>query len=75
MNKAMLNLALAVTLLCGASAAPAWANEPPKSPSAGELFAVISSLDGAVFDAFNSCSSPEQLRQSPTGSRNTRSTT
>ena len=61
MSKLILLLSIGVTLLGGTSVTLASSEQPTKDQSADELFAVISALDGAVFDAFNNCSSPEQL--------------
>jgi hypothetical protein len=53
---------IAVTTL-GTSAASASNDEPTTKRAADPLFDTISALDTAVFDAFNSCSSPEQLQK------------
>lgn len=45
------------------SAIPASNDAPAAKPTAEPLFDTISSLDTAVFDAFNGCSSPEQLQK------------
>lgn len=47
--------------LATASAAPS--SSPAAEPAADDLHATISTLDEAVFDAFNRCSAPEQLRK------------
>jgi len=53
---------IAVTAL-GASAAPAAGDRSTTQPATDPLFETISALDAAVFDAFNHCSSPEQLQK------------
>ena len=53
---------IAVTAL-GASAAPAAGDRSTTQPATDPLFETISGLDTAVFDAFNNCSSPEQLQR------------
>jgi uncharacterized protein DUF4440 len=51
-------------LVLAASGSGACAGEPPvDTPRAGPLFTVISALDTGVFDAFNHCSSPQQLQK------------
>ena len=47
----------------GTSAASASNDEPTTHRAADPLFDTISALDTAVFDAFNSCSSPGQLQK------------
>lgn len=47
----------------GTSVATASNDEPTTKPAADPLFDTISALDTAVFDAFNSCSSPAQLQK------------
>jgi len=47
----------------GTSAASASSDEPTTHRAADPLFDTISALDTAVFDAFNSCSSPGQLQK------------
>ena len=61
MSKLILLLSIGVAFLAGTSVTLASAEQQAKEQSTDELFAVISSLDGAVFDAFNNCSSPKQL--------------
>jgi hypothetical protein len=56
----LLSASIAVTAL-GASAAPAPGDHPNTQQTTDPLFETISALDTAVFDAFNHCSSPEQL--------------
>ena len=63
MSKLIFLFVLCVVLLTGTSVTLASAEQQAKEQSADKLFAVISSLDGAVFDAFNNCSSPEQLEK------------
>jgi len=63
MNKLILLLSIGVAFLCGTSVTLALAEQSAMDQSADELFAIISSLDGAAFDAFNNCSSPEQLEK------------
>jgi hypothetical protein len=53
---------ISVTAL-GASAVPAAGDRPITHQAADPLFETISALDTAVFDAFNKCSSPEQLQK------------
>ena len=53
---------ISVTAL-GASAVPASSDRPVTKQAADPLFETISALDTAVFDAFNKCSSPEQLQK------------
>ena len=47
--------------LCLAMTAPALAT-PADAPREEALEATIAALDGAVFDAFNHCGDPAQLR-------------
>jgi hypothetical protein len=47
----------------GASAAPASGDRSTTQKATDPLFETISALDSAVFDAFNNCSSPEQLQK------------
>lgn len=54
-------LAVGASLLGASTTTIASPDQTPADTPPDELFAVISSLDGAVFDAFNKCSSPEQL--------------
>ena len=61
MKQLLLLFNIGVALLTGTSVSLASVEQQANEQSADELFAVISSLDGAVFDAFNNCSSPEQL--------------
>ena len=63
MSKLIFLFSVCVAFLTGTSVTLASAGQQAKEQSADELFAVISSLDGAVFDAFNNCSSPEQLKK------------
>ncbi|HWU71682.1 MAG TPA: nuclear transport factor 2 family protein [Pseudoxanthomonas sp.] len=51
-----------LAVLCLACAAPAFAAPADVSKDAS-LEATITALDGAVFDAFNHCSDPTQLRR------------
>ena len=53
---------IAVTAL-GASAALASGDRSATQQATDPLFETISALDTAVFDAFNNCSSPEQLQK------------
>jgi len=65
MNKRVASmLVLSLLMLPGFSAAIAASTQPlPPTPApADPLFDRISALDTAVFDAFNHCSSPEQLQ-------------
>jgi hypothetical protein len=50
----------------GTPTAYASSNEPTKEQASDSLFNIISALDTAVFDAFNNCSSPEQLQKHAT---------
>ena len=62
---------VAATLLAGLSGCASFPlPDTPSSPASAEarkpsdpLFATVSALDAAVFDAFNKCSAPEQLRK------------
>lgn len=54
--------ALMTGMALGASAA-APSDEPSTPPAADPLFETVSALDSALFDAFNHCSSPEQLKK------------
>ena len=47
----------------GATATSASGSRPTPRQAADPLFETISALDTAVFDAFNHCSSPEQLQK------------
>ena len=53
---------IAVTSL-GASGAPASGDRSATQHTTDPLFETISALDADVFDAFNNCSSPEQLQK------------
>ena len=55
--------ALIVATAFGASATSASSDQPTTKQAADPLFDTISALDTAVFDAFNHCSSPEQLQK------------
>lgn len=64
MNKfAVLMIAIPVLALPGSPAASAAGMQATPPISADALFDTISALDGAVFDAFNHCSSPAQLQK------------
>ncbi|OGT56120.1 MAG: DUF4440 domain-containing protein [Gammaproteobacteria bacterium RIFCSPHIGHO2_12_FULL_63_22] len=63
MSNLISRLSIGLALLCSTSLTLASVEQPAKDPSTDELFAVISSLDSAVFDAFNNCSAPEQLEK------------
>ena len=52
-----------IAVTTSGSAASASNDEPATKRAAEPLFDKISALDTAVFDAFNSCSSPAQLRK------------
>ena len=54
--------ALMAVMATGASAAPSSAGSITQE-IADPLFETVAALDGAVFDAFNNCSSPEQLQK------------
>ena len=56
-------IALIAAMALEAPAAPASNDEPTTKQAADSLFDTISALDTAVFDAFNSCSSPGQLQK------------
>ena len=58
----MIAALISVTALA-ASAVPASRDRPITKQAADPLFETISALDTAVFDAFNKCSSPEQLQK------------
>lgn len=53
-------------LLALALAATALQRSPAAEPSEAELINLISSLDSGVFDAFNRCADPAQLRKHAT---------
>ena len=55
--------ALIAVAALGASAAPASGDRSTTQEATDPLFETISALDTAVFDAFNNCSSPEQLQK------------
>jgi len=55
--------ALIAATVLGASAAPASGDRSTTQQATDPLFETISALDTAVFDAFNNCSSPEQLQK------------
>lgn len=61
-NLISLIAALIATTALGASAATS-SGDPTTKQVADPLFETISALDSAVFDAFNNCSSPEQLQK------------
>lgn len=47
----------------GTSAVSAANDQPTTKPAADPLFDTVSALDTSVFEAFNNCSSPEQLKK------------
>lgn len=55
-----------VTSLLSFSFAVLAETTPPASPAEPSLFETVAKLDTAVFDAFNHCSSPEQLQKHAT---------
>ncbi len=62
----MKKLAPMVVALIAATASVSAASAPvdrPADQDAGSLFDTIAMLDTAVFDAFNTCSSPQQLQR------------
>ncbi|KAF1721239.1 nuclear transport factor 2 family protein [Pseudoxanthomonas wuyuanensis] len=61
-NLISLIAALIATTALGASAATS-SGAPTARQVADPLFETVSALDSAVFDAFNNCSSPEQLQK------------
>lgn len=58
----LIGVLLAATAM-GISVAFASSEQPAVEQAADPLFDTISALDTAVFDAFNNCSSPEQLEK------------
>ena len=63
--KTLVPLLAALAALTGSGMPPASAADavPTQDAAADPLFATIASLDTAVFDAFNACNAPEQLRK------------
>lgn len=60
----LIRLAVLVALGgCAATAAPASSTQPKANQGTDTLFGTISTLDTAVFDAFNDCSAPGQLQK------------
>lgn len=62
MKKLLALLLISATALA-APAAPAAKDKATSKPAVDPLFDTISALDAAVFDAFNACSAPEQLKK------------
>lgn len=60
---AALIIVVAALAVFGLPVAAAADSQATPAPSADALFDTISALDTAVFDAFNHCSSPAQLRK------------
>jgi hypothetical protein len=63
MKKLILSIAVSIAFTTLASAAPAPGDRSTKQQATDPLFETISALDTAVFEAFNHCSSPEQLQK------------
>lgn len=63
MNKLTFCFGIGIAALVGSTVSLASSAQPAPDQPAAELAAAISALDGAVFDAFNSCSSPGQLEK------------
>jgi hypothetical protein len=61
MNKITTRIALLMAAMSLAAVA-AFAADTPPAAQPDPLFDTISALDGAVFDAFNKCSAPDQLK-------------
>ena len=66
MNKLNFPLSIGAATLLGSAVSFASSTQPAADHPAYELATVISALDGAVFDAFNNCSSPGQLERHAT---------
>ena len=63
MNKLVIRAAACAGLLSlGAAAVLASAAETEPGKASDDLYKTVAALDQAVFDAFNRCSSPEQLK-------------
>ena len=65
MGKQMNKTAIGISIVMGAlslAAAAAFAADTPSAQPVDPLFTTVAALDSAVFDAFNKCSAPEQLK-------------
>jgi hypothetical protein len=64
MKELILPIAVWIAVATLATSAAAVSNDEPNEKRAADpLFDTLSALDAAVFDAFNNCSSPEQLQK------------
>ena len=62
MNKSVTRISIVMGALSLAAAAAFAADTPAPAQPVDPLFTTVAALDGAVFDAFNKCSAPDQLK-------------